>query len=124
MSYSAPSTYTPRSRPTYPPTATTGAPAGQAQSRTGGGVLIPFILSIVILLGVTGYGVFRPQNHVHPAAPGERGSLVWGNGIFANRLELSAWLHQHHASFAKFAEKHPAALRLVPLRAASESSAR
>ena len=27
-----------------------------------------------------------------PSPPGQSGALVWGDGVFANRLELEAWL--------------------------------
>ena len=89
-------------------------PVATRVERSPASLLLPFLLAVVILLGTTAYGLLRPQSHVHPAAPGHRGSLVWGNGLFANRSELKAWLNQHDASYAKWAKKHPAALRLVP----------
>jgi hypothetical protein len=76
-------------------------------------VALPFVLALAIVLGAAAYGIFRPQ-HVSPPAPGARGSLVWGDGVFANRLELRAWLREHDGSFAHWAQNHPAALRLVP----------
>jgi hypothetical protein len=120
MSFSAPSSYAPqdsgrqalterlRSNPAA------GNPAVGTPERNRTSLFLPFVLALLIVLGTTAYGVFQPQHQVHPPAPGQRGSLVWGDGMFANRLELSAWLHQHHTTFARFARNHPAALKLVP----------
>jgi len=116
MSFSAPSSYAPRS------SARRGLELAQRPSpkpveRTRAGVFLPFVLALLVLLGTTAYGILQPQNHVTPPAPGQRGALVWGDGIFATRSELSAWLYLHHASYATWARKHPAALRLVLRRA-------
>ena len=125
MSFSAPSSYAPqdttrsalaqRFRPTQAQMAAAAAVAPPVQSR-GSRLILPFVLALVILLGTTAYGLLRPQTHVPPtpSAPGAKGSLVWGDGLFQNREELSAWLHQHHWSFARWAQNHPAALKLVP----------
>ena len=48
-----------------------------------------------------------------PAAPGQAGALVWGNGVFANRLELEAWLRIRGVSYESWARKHPAAVKLL-----------
>jgi hypothetical protein len=113
MSFTAPATYAPRG-------AAHGASYGRIQpaepaapTTTRARFLLPFALALVIVLGAAAYGVFRPP-HASPAAPGARGSLVWGDGVFANRLELRAWLHLHDGSFTHWAQSHPAALKLVP----------
>jgi hypothetical protein len=122
MSFSAPSSYAPQDSSRSALTQRLrSAPqrveiAAAQPERNRGRVILPFVLALVILIGTSAYGLLRPQTHVpaNPSAPGARGSLVWGNGLFANREELSAWLHQHHVTFARFARNHPAALRLVP----------
>lgn len=123
MSFSTPSSYAPQDSARHALTerlrskAPEAAVAAAAQpERDRAKVILPFILALVILLGTTTYGLLRPQTHGQPSpsAPGATGSLVWGNGLFANREELSAWLHQHHTSFARWAQNHPAALKLVP----------
>jgi hypothetical protein len=127
MSFSAPSSYAQqdssrsalvqRFQPTPAQAAAAAATGAVAPpERRRGRLILPFVLALLILLGTTGYGLLRPQNHAHtsPSAPGQPGSLVWGDGLFANRQELSAWLHQHGMSFARFARNHPAALKLVP----------
>jgi len=123
MSFSAPSSYAPedsarralteRLRPNPGPAAGS-AGATPEQNRTR--LILPFVLAVAILLATTTFGVLRPQTHAQPqpSAPGRPGSLVWGDGLFANREELSAWLHQHDMSFARWAQNHPAALKLVP----------
>lgn len=121
MSFSAPSTYAPQdsrrdvlARRFQPPPSQTAVSPSLKSERNRTSLFLPFVLALVILLGTTAYGLLRPQTHVQPPAPGHRGSLVWSDGLFANRLELSAWLHQHDMSFARWARNHPAALKLVP----------
>ena len=52
--------------------------------------------------------------------PGIRGSLVWGDGIFANQAQLKAWLKLHGGSYEVWVRQHPAALRLVKPRTKHE----
>ena len=64
--------------------------------------------------GIAIYGVVNPSKaKPNPNAPGFRGSLVWGDGIFANRAQLKAWLKLHGASYEDWVKQHPAALKLV-----------
>jgi hypothetical protein len=123
MSFSAPSTYAPQDSARAALTQRLRANPGQGAAaaaapseRNGTRVIVPFVIALAILLGTTAYGLARPQTHAQPtpSAPGATGSLVWGAGLFGNREELAAWLHQHHASFAHWAKNHPAALKLVP----------
>ncbi len=76
-------------------------------------LFLPLALPFAILAAVAVYGVLRPSSSNGPPAPGSPGSLVWGNGIFANRVELKAWFALHGGSYAAWAKQHPAALRLV-----------
>jgi hypothetical protein len=78
-------------------------------------LFLPLALPFAILAAVAVYGVVRPPSSNGPPAPGSPGSLVWGNGIFANRVELKAWFALHGGSYAAWAKQHPAALRLVPV---------
>ncbi len=78
-------------------------------------LFLPLALPFAILAAVAVYGVVRPPSSDGPPAPGSPGSLVWGNGIFANRVELKAWFALHGGSYAAWAKQHPAALRLVPV---------
>jgi hypothetical protein len=50
-------------------------------------LFLPLALPFAILAAVAIYGVVRPPSSNGPPAPGSPGSLVWGNGIFANRVE-------------------------------------
>ena len=77
-------------------------------------VFLPLATAFAIIAGIAIYGVLNPSKaKPHPDAPGLRGSLVWGDGIFANRAQLKAWLKLHGASYDAWVKQHPAALRLV-----------
>jgi hypothetical protein len=77
-------------------------------------LFLPLALPFVILAAVAVYGVVGSSSN-GPPSPGTPGSLVWGNGIFANRVELRAWFALHGGNYAAWAKQHPAALRLVPV---------
>jgi hypothetical protein len=108
-----PGVYTPPSRVgrLAPPAAAQPAPPARQIRST---LVLPFVLALLLLVGTTAYGLLRPGTHVHPPAPGSTGALVWGDGIFAKRVELKAWLALHGASYDKWRQTHPAALRLLP----------
>ena len=38
---------------------------------------------------------------------------MWGDGVFANKLELEAWLRIRGVSYESWARKHPAAVKLL-----------
>jgi hypothetical protein len=77
-------------------------------------VFLPLALAFAIIAGIAIYGVLSPSKATPaPAAPGFRGSLVWGDGIFSNKAQLKAWLTLHGASYKVWVREHPAALRLV-----------
>ena len=76
-------------------------------------VLLPwgFALAVLVAAGVL---AFLPRAvKTQPAAPGRSGALVWGDGVFANALELEAWLRIRGASYRTWALRHPAAVKLV-----------
>ena len=77
----------------------------------------------MIIAGIAIYGAISPYDLKTAPPPGQRGSLVWGDGIFSNRAQLKAWLGLHGASYAQWAKTHPKALFLVkprPKRTAAE----
>ena len=77
-------------------------------------VWVPLATAFAIIAGIAIYGVINPSKaKLNPNAPGYRGSLVWGDGIFANRAQLKAWLKLHGGSYEVWVKQHPAALRLV-----------
>jgi hypothetical protein len=87
-------------------------------------VFLPLALPFVILAAVGVYGTLAPSTSSGPPAPGRHGSLVWGNGIFANRAELKAWMTLHGGNYESWAKSHPAALGLVsPKRPAHRTAA-
>jgi len=77
-------------------------------------VFLPLLLPFLILIGIAVYSAVTPYQSTNLPPPGQRGSLVWGDGIFANEIELKAWLRLHGAgSFRHWAKHHPAALSLM-----------
>jgi hypothetical protein len=121
MSYSAPSSYTPRGSrrellaerlqsraPVLPPPPP--APAEPRRLR----LFAPFGLALLLVLGAIFFAVLRPQHSASPSAPGGPGALVWGNGLFSDQDQVKAWLHVHRGNFGRWVVKHPAAVRLVP----------
>jgi hypothetical protein len=77
-------------------------------------VFLPLAAAFAIIAAIAIYGVVNPSKaKPHPNAPGFRGSLVWGDGIFSNKAQLKAWLRLHGASYADWVKQHPAALKLV-----------
>ena len=77
-------------------------------------VFLPLVVAFGIIAGIAIYGAVSPSKaKPNPDAPGFRGSLVWGDGIFSNRAQLKAWLVLHGASYGDWVRQHPAALKLV-----------
>jgi hypothetical protein len=90
--------------------------SARSKQRQGNKLLIflPLATAFAIIAGIAIYGVLSPSKaKPNPHAPGFRGSLVWGDGIFANKAQLKAWLKLHGASYDAWVKQHPAALRLV-----------
>lgn len=87
---------------------------GTGRSKT---VFLPLALPFAVLAGVAVFGALTPYHRDAGPPPGQAGRLVWGDGIFANRVELRAWFRLHGGSYRAWARRHPAALRLVKPRA-------
>lgn len=85
------------------------APSKQGAFR----VFLPLALPFAILAGVGVFAVLTPQHQVSASGPGSPGALVWGDGIFANRAELKAWLAQHGGSYQVWLRDHPSAKSLL-----------
>ena len=77
----------------------------------------PLVLPFVILIAVALFASFRWHPGTKTPPPGMRGSLVWGDAIFADRVEVKAWMTLHGASYTRWAKHHPAALSLLPAKA-------
>lgn len=79
-------------------------------------VVLPWAVAGAIL-AVTLFVAFFPRDvKSDPSPPGQSGALVWGDGVFANRLELEAWLRIRGVSYESWARKHPAAVKLLNQR--------
>lgn len=76
-------------------------------------VFLPWALTAAVLV-VTAVAVFWPREvGTDQPPPGQAGSLVWGDAVFANPLELAAWLRIRGGSYATWARRHPAAVKLL-----------
>jgi hypothetical protein len=83
------------------------------RSRLPWQVVLPWAIAGAILV-VTLAVAFLPRGvKSDPSPPGQTGALVWGNGVFANKLELEAWLRIRGVSYETWAKKHPAAVKLL-----------
>ncbi|MEO5575999.1 MAG: hypothetical protein ABIR67_02455 [Gaiellaceae bacterium] len=76
-------------------------------------MVLPWAITAAVLV-VTAVVAFwpRPVGTEQPP-PGRAGTLVWGNAVFSNPLELEAWLRIRGASYATWARRHPAAVKLL-----------
>ena len=90
--------------------------APRKKRQTSPWVFVPLATAFVIIAGIAIYGAISPYDLKTAPPPGQRGSLVWGDGIFSNRAQLKAWLGLHGASYAQWAKTHPKALFLVKPR--------
>ncbi len=86
------------------------------RSRLPLSVLLPWALAGAILVGTAVLAFVPREVEARPAAPGQPGALVWGNGVFANALELDAWLRIRGVSYKTWARRHPAAVRIIAPR--------
>ena len=76
-------------------------------------VVLPWVITAAVLV-VTAVALFWPRPiQGNPAAPGQPGLLVWGDAVFANPLELQAWLRIRGVSYAQWARRHPAAVKIL-----------
>jgi hypothetical protein len=77
-------------------------------------IFLPLVVPFAILAAV---GVFalasHPKTSGATAAPGTRGSLVWGDGLFAKPVEMKAWLRLHGGRYGPWAKQHPLGVSLI-----------
>ena len=83
------------------------------RSRLPWWVVVPWVVACVVLVGAVVAGVVPRPVKSDPAPPGKAGALVWGNGVFASKLELEAWLRIRGVSYEAWVRKHPAAVKLL-----------
>ena len=81
------------------------------------------MLPFAILAGIAVFAALSPYESTKTPPPGTPGSLVWGDGIFSNRVEMKAWLKLHGGRYAEWAKLHPKALSLVKSRAKPHAAA-
>jgi hypothetical protein len=87
--------------------------APKSRSRLPWALLLPWLVPAVIL-AATAVAIFWPRPvESTPAAPGQAGLLVWGDGVFANPLELDAWLRIRGVTYAEWARRHPAGVKII-----------
>ena len=76
-------------------------------------LFLPLVVPFAILVALAVFAVATQKAPAGAPAPGSRGALVWGDGIFARTPEMSAWLRLHNGSYRAWATQHPAALQLL-----------
>lgn len=78
---------------------------------------MPLLLPpLAVLAGVAIYLLLTPSNPPVGPPPGKSGALVWGDGIFANQAQLSAWLKLRGVLYRVWLRQHPAAVKLLTAR--------
>lgn len=93
------------------------SPAAHASDGRSFTLFLPLALPFAILAGVAVFAAVTPAGHQSASTTSRPGALVWGDGIFANRAELKAWLRLHQGSYRRWVQQHPAAVKLVTHRA-------
>jgi hypothetical protein len=93
--------------------APTHSPGARFPTATRRSVLLPLALPFVILGALALYGLLAPESQRSLRSPGSQGALVWGDGIFANKTELKAWIRLHGGSYSEWLKLHPSAKSLL-----------
>jgi hypothetical protein len=88
----------------------------RASRRGSRWAFVSVALPFAILAGIAVFAAVSPYESTKTPPPGTHGSLVWGDGIFANQIEMKAWLKLHGARYGPWAKLHPKALSLVKPR--------
>ena len=74
---------------------------------------MPWALTAAVLV-VTAVAALWPRDvGTEEPPPGHAGLLVWGDAVFSNPLDLEAWLRIRGGSYATWARRHPAAVKLL-----------
>jgi len=74
-----------------------------SRSRLPWQIVGPWGLALAVLV-TTALVAFLPRGvESDPSPPGRSGALVWGDGVFANKLELEAWLRIRGVSYESWA---------------------
>ena len=77
---------------------------------------VPLVVPFLLLIGIAAYATLKWHPPTETPPPGTRGSLVWGDAIFADRVQVEAWMTLHGTSYQRWAKTHPAALKLLPAK--------
>ena len=92
------------------------------RSGVGRSIYVWLVLPFAVLVGVAIFATYFRHVPRKPPPPGTRGALIWGDGVFSNRVEVKAWMTLHGASYRVWARHHPAALQLLPLKKHAKSA--
>lgn len=87
-------------------------------------MVLPWAVTGAILVGAAVFALFPREVKTERPPPGTSGSLVWGDGVFSNALELEAWLRIRGVSYKTWARRHPAGVKLVAPRPVALSPTR
>src|SRR5215469_18403409 len=71
------------------------------RNEQSGRIFAPLLIPFLILAAIAVYAALAPYAKTNVPPPGAHGSLVWGGAIFANELEMKAWLRLHGAVRSK-----------------------
>jgi hypothetical protein len=90
-----------------------GKPAKPRNPEPSIRLFLPLAVPFAILIALAIFAVVTQKAPAGAPAPGSRGALVWGDGLFARTPEMRAWLVLHNGSYRAWAKQHPAALHLL-----------
>jgi len=76
-------------------------------------VFLPWAITGIVLVVTAGALLWPRGVGTKQPPPGHAGTLVWGDAVFVNPLELQAWLRVRGASYATWARRHPAGVKLL-----------
>jgi hypothetical protein len=87
--------------------------AQKPQPRFPWTVVLPWAIAIAVLIVTAGAVLWPRSVGTEQPPPGQAGSLVWGDAVFTSPLELEAWLRIRGGSYATWARRHPAAVKIL-----------
>lgn len=82
------------------------------------------LVSVAMVIGLAAAGLawYRVAHALTTARPVKVptirpvSGIVWGGRVFETRAALAAWLHSRGATYATWAERHPALARVLETR--------